>query len=109
MPIVLKSGSLKLLEPSGPVQACNGIALLRFINIYANWLGEQLLFVLEHVVHTFFAINLTKKQTTRRHTLEDSNLTSHCHENLECHTETLVPAENSNQIPRSLRFTQALC
>ena len=27
MPIVLKSGSLKLLEPSGPVQACNGIAL----------------------------------------------------------------------------------
>ena len=26
MPIVLKSGSLNLLEPSGPVQACNGIA-----------------------------------------------------------------------------------
>jgi hypothetical protein len=24
----LKSGSLSLLEPSGPVQACNGIALL---------------------------------------------------------------------------------
>jgi len=27
MPIVLKSGSLNLLEPSGPVQACNGIPL----------------------------------------------------------------------------------
>jgi len=27
MPIVLKSGSLNHLEPSGPVQACNGIAL----------------------------------------------------------------------------------
>ena len=27
MPIVLKSGSLNPLEPSGPVQACNGIAL----------------------------------------------------------------------------------
>ena len=27
MPIVLKSGSLNLLEPSGPVQACNGIDL----------------------------------------------------------------------------------
>ena len=27
MPIVLKSGSLNILEPSGPVQACNGIAL----------------------------------------------------------------------------------
>ena len=25
VPIVLKSGSLNLLEPSGPVQACNGI------------------------------------------------------------------------------------
>ena len=27
MPIVLKSGSVNLLEPLGPVQACNGIAL----------------------------------------------------------------------------------
>ena len=28
VPTVLKSGSLSLLEPSGPVQACNGITLL---------------------------------------------------------------------------------
>jgi len=27
----LKSGSLNLLEPSGPVQACNGIALPFFL------------------------------------------------------------------------------
>jgi len=27
VPIVLKSGNLRLLETSGPVQACNGIAL----------------------------------------------------------------------------------
>ena len=27
VPTVLKSGSLNLLEPSGPVQSCNGIAL----------------------------------------------------------------------------------
>jgi hypothetical protein len=27
VPIVLKLGSLNLLEPSGPVQACTGIAL----------------------------------------------------------------------------------
>jgi hypothetical protein len=27
VPIVLKSGSFNLLEPSGPVKACNGIAL----------------------------------------------------------------------------------
>jgi hypothetical protein len=30
VPIVLKSGSLDLLEPSGPVKACNGIALLAY-------------------------------------------------------------------------------
>jgi len=33
MPIVLKSGSLNFLEPSGPVQAWNGIALT-FIGIF---------------------------------------------------------------------------
>jgi hypothetical protein len=27
VPIVIKSGSLNLLEPSGPVKVCNGIAL----------------------------------------------------------------------------------
>jgi len=27
VPIGMKSGSLNLLEPSGPIQACNGIAL----------------------------------------------------------------------------------
>jgi len=27
VPIVLKSGSLNLLEPSGPAQACNGTAV----------------------------------------------------------------------------------
>jgi hypothetical protein len=34
VPIVMKSGSLNLLEPSGPVKACNGIALpLREFNL----------------------------------------------------------------------------
>jgi hypothetical protein len=37
MPIVLKSGSLNLLEPSGPVQAYNGIVLLCFTEL-VNWL-----------------------------------------------------------------------
>jgi len=31
VPTVLKSGSPNLLEPSGPVQACNGIALPFYI------------------------------------------------------------------------------
>jgi hypothetical protein len=30
VPVVLKSGTLNFLEPSGPVQACNGIAFCRF-------------------------------------------------------------------------------
>ena len=33
MPIVLKSGSLNLPEPSGPVQACNGSALPLLISV----------------------------------------------------------------------------
>jgi hypothetical protein len=32
VPIVMKSGSLILLEPSGPVKACNGTALPSYIN-----------------------------------------------------------------------------
>ena len=37
MPIVLKSESLNLLEPSGPVRACNGIALfLPLVNDSTN-------------------------------------------------------------------------
>jgi len=31
MPIVLKSENLNLLEPSGPIQACTGIAFVRRI------------------------------------------------------------------------------
>jgi hypothetical protein len=31
VPIVLKYGSLNLLEPSGPVKACNGIAFYKEI------------------------------------------------------------------------------
>jgi hypothetical protein len=36
VPIFLKSGSLNLLEPSGPVRACNGIALLLHIALEAQ-------------------------------------------------------------------------
>jgi hypothetical protein len=35
VPIVLKSGSLNLLEPSGPVKACNGTALALHVKISA--------------------------------------------------------------------------
>jgi hypothetical protein len=37
VPIVLNSGSFNLLEPSGPVQACNGIDLLFIMNTFTDW------------------------------------------------------------------------
>ena len=36
VPIVLKSWSLNLLEPSGPVQALNGFI---YFNLYLLWAG----------------------------------------------------------------------
>ena len=40
MLIVLKSASLKLLEPSGPVKVCNGIALPQMLTQYHS--GDQI-------------------------------------------------------------------
>ena len=37
MPIVLKSGSLNLLEPSGALQACNGTALALPLKSEEKW------------------------------------------------------------------------
>jgi hypothetical protein len=42
VPIVLKSGSLNLLEPSGPVQDCNGIALPFFLSFCRTVLLKKL-------------------------------------------------------------------
>jgi len=39
VPIVLKSGSLSLLEPSGRAQACNGIALP--FNVFSCTAGRK--------------------------------------------------------------------
>ena len=43
MPIVLKSGSLNLLEPSGPLQACNGIVVYvyRPVDIKVELFGSK--------------------------------------------------------------------
>jgi hypothetical protein len=46
LPIVLKSGNINLMEPSGPVQACNGIALpLPFIVVQVTVRSKIHLFV----------------------------------------------------------------
>ena len=40
-PNVLKSGSLNILEPSGPLQACNGIALPLRYKIKGTYIGKR--------------------------------------------------------------------
>ena len=51
VPTVLKSGSLKILEPPGPVQVCNGIAL-PFVLYFSSYvdLGACLFFVVRYEV-----------------------------------------------------------
>ena len=44
MPIVLKSGSLNLLEPSKPAQACNGIALPFILNFFIYYCNDLRIF-----------------------------------------------------------------
>jgi len=55
----MKSGSLSLLEPSGAVQACNGIALYREMR---NDIGRGRLKYSESIClsDTFFNINTTR-------------------------------------------------
>jgi len=54
VPVVVKSGSLNLLEPSGPVQAYNGIALTFFTFTFIR-LG--IFFLKIHFNVTFFPSN----------------------------------------------------
>jgi hypothetical protein len=55
VPIVLKSGSLDLLQPSGPVKACNGIAL-PYKPVFRKKLNANLTIVLIIQAHT--SVNL---------------------------------------------------
>ena len=66
MPIILKSGSLNLLEPSGPVQACNGIAL-PLPHISNDLLDHEFeLTSLNYVVSVFYDFGLSKKKKAVR-------------------------------------------
>jgi len=61
----LKSGSLKLLEPSGPVQACNGTAAPYKRSEFL--LYEILFFILEDrvLVHTIFELPVSNVQSRK--------------------------------------------
>ena len=72
MLIVLKSGSLNLLEPSGPVQACNGIALP--FTIKGKIFGKKLLnikcafsFSLQRLSKTFCMVKRIQGYITHVH------------------------------------------
>ena len=56
MPIVLKSENLKLLEPSGSVQACNGIALLYLLQIATSILR----FLLKYISQLYYSWFMSK-------------------------------------------------
>ena len=62
MPIVLKSGSLNRLEPSGPPQACNGIALPSYV--CANNFGDHELKLQQPVCKATLALLLDSDQET---------------------------------------------
>jgi len=56
VPIVLTSGSLNLLEPSGPVQACNGIVLSFYIFLKCQCASLKFYFC--HFFHTILPVVL---------------------------------------------------
>jgi len=77
--ITSKSGSLNLLEPSEPVQACNGIALPLDHTSYSGSFGEHRL---HQVCPTFLTATETEPQPT---TARDGCAVyrSHCTGNIE--------------------------
>ena len=65
MPIFLKSGSLKLLESSGPVQACNGIALTLPL-IYNFTRSSKLCLPSGPILHLYKILRTVNTQHTSR-------------------------------------------
>jgi hypothetical protein len=57
VPIVLKSGGLNLLEPSGPVKACNGNALplLFYLNLLQKYFMDKFADLRGVPVYEFFS------------------------------------------------------
>jgi len=68
VPTVLKSGSLNLLEPLGPVQACNGIALplrlpLPFYCCFTtNSAAINVVLLRRYISITIFNVDLRKRE-----------------------------------------------
>ena len=68
MPIALKSGSLILLESSGPVQACNGIALIftcRFMITLVTPVTNNMKYLI-HLLTPLFAVMMSDQISRNR-------------------------------------------
>ena len=76
MPIVLESGNLNILEPSGPVEACNGIAftLLYIINIHYEAVGVCLGLGYQASVRKVTSSIPTASPVTASHILKSWNI-----------------------------------
>jgi hypothetical protein len=66
VPIFLKSGSLSVLEPSGYVEACNGIALPLPLPLNIDWdrgifCGLQVVPAVETLIGPLYAIGYLRK------------------------------------------------
>jgi hypothetical protein len=61
VPIVLKSGNVNFLEPSGPVQACNGIALPFTAPYFQFSMHVQQLILITKQQYYIFLISIQNK------------------------------------------------
>jgi len=82
----MKSGNLNFLEPSGPLQACNGTALpfnTRIITVINT--SCLIYYLLKMKAGSCSETSLIMYQSVRRHILEDFNLHLNCWQNLKSH------------------------
>ena len=71
--VVMKSGNLNFLEPSGPLQACNGTALPFTFTIIYRWILVRMRNVSEKkfvkkIKRTFYVNNVKKYSRARQST-----------------------------------------
>jgi hypothetical protein len=57
----MKSGKLNFLEPSGPLQACNGIAYIPFRYIAWKWKMSHSMYIIRQLAHGITSIAKVEK------------------------------------------------
>jgi hypothetical protein len=98
VPIVLKSGSLNLLESSGPLKACNGIALPIYYNT-TRWFLSQ--FFYEYLANYFYSAMFYSQSRRLRSGYKSSALTQE-------HFRATLIHQSPPQFPSSFMAQQPL-